>query len=460
MWKNNLEKFEFKMEEIRVFDAFAGIGSLHNSLKDLGVPVRITNLSEIDVDTIISYAGVHIENFKDLEFDYPENDIMKEWLIERNIGYSYEKDKSAIPRIRKDKLKLVYKASVLLNNLGDISAIDYDSIEDFDLMNLSFSCTDLSGAGAQKGMRNEDGTPTRSGLYIYGIKAIRAKVPKYVMIENVKGLIQKKFIDDFYSIISELEEIGYNCYYPTKEDKKGNKTPTCLNSKNFGIPQNRERIFVFAVRKDVDEGDFEFNFGYDMGVRLKDVLEESVDEKYYLSEEVQQRYKPNKKEDIDDNELSVMGTTAPESRGIGQRDVTYGVNGVMGALVATDYKQPKQIIEVDRLDNSGYTVCERRCDEGLRYFKDNICGSLRTIDSCGDKRIIENDNVDEPSYKIRKLTPLECWRLQGFKDEDFYHAEELGISDSQLYKQAGNSITSNVLYYQFKNLFKRYILNK
>lgn len=448
MWENNLKKFNFNMDNLRVFDVFAGIGALHKSLNVLGIPTKITNISEIDCDAIISYAGVHINNFKDLEFEYPSIEVMRDFLINRNIGYSYEKDKSSIPRMKVEKLKLVYKASILLNNLGDISKINYKEIEDFDLMNFSFSCTDLSNAGKQKGMKNEDGTPTRSGLYVYGIKAIREKKPKYVMIENVKGLIQKKFIDDFYSIVDELKDIGYNCYYPTREDKKGKISPYCLNSRDFGIPQNRERIYIICVRKDIDSGTFKFPIGKDFGFRLKDLLEDKVDDKYYLSEEIQKRFKLNEKSDLNHNELNVVGSSAPDFRTIGQRDITYGINGVMSTLTATDYKQPKQI-----LDNT-YTVCKQRCDEGLRFFKDNICGSLRTIDSCGDKRIIENKN----EVKIRKLTPKECWRLMGFDDNDIENAQLLGISDSQLYKQAGNSIVVNVLYYIFKNLFKEYII--
>lgn len=554
MWKNELTKYDFVMEEVRVFDVFAGIGALHQSLKDLGVPIKITSLSEIDVDATISYAASHIKNFKDLEFKYPSDDEMRKWLIDRNIGYSYEKDKSSIPRMKKDKLKIAYKSSVLLNNLGDIANINYEKIPDFDLMNFSFSCTDISNSGKQKGMKNADGTPTRSGLYIYGIKAIRVKKPKYIMIENVKGLIQKKFIDDFYSIINELEEIGYNCYYPTKEDKNGNKTPMCLNAKHFGIPQNRDRIFVICIRKDIDDG-FEFPKGQDSGVRLRDVLEDSVEEKYYLSQIIQDRFKLNGKSDENRNELNIVGTSAPENGTIGH--ITYGVNGVMSTLTATDYKQQKQIIDVKKLDKSGYTVCEQRCDEGLRFFKDNICGTIRTVDAGGYKRIIENgairgrynengkieqklelrddgftntlttvekDNIVverrlntnffidnkgrrqyfdekenyiqwdvsgkgyasqqdrafyenkhlgtipasnagnklnvienmEANFRIRKLTPLECWRLMGFKDENFYNAKEMGLSDSQLYKQAGNSIVVNVLYAIFYNLFKDY----
>lgn len=97
-------------------------------------------------------------------------------------------------------------------------------------------------------------------------------------------------------------------------------------------------------------------------------------------------------------------------------------------------------------------ICERRMDEGLRTFKNDVIGTIRTIDSGGDKRVIENKK-DDSGYRIRKLTPLECWRLMGFSDEDFYKAKAAGVSNSQLYKQAGNSIVVDVLYYIFKELY-------
>lgn len=96
-------------------------------------------------------------------------------------------------------------------------------------------------------------------------------------------------------------------------------------------------------------------------------------------------------------------------------------------------------------------VCEQRCDEGIRTFKNEVVGTIRTIDSGGDKRVIENgSNV---GYRIRKLTPKECWRLMGFSDEDFEKAQSAGVSNTQLYKQAGNSIVTDVLYYIFKELY-------
>lgn len=423
MWKNDLKKYNFNMNELRVFDVFAGIGALHKSLNILGIPTKITNISEIDCDAIISYAGIHIDNFKELEFDYPSVDEMRGFLIDRNIGYSYEKDKSSIPRMKLDKLKLVYKASVLLKNLGDISKINYKEIEDFDLMNFSFSCTDLSNAGKQQGMKNQDGTPTRSGLYVYGIKAIKEKKPKYIMIENVKGLIQKKFLGDFYSIVDELDEIGYNCYYPNKEDKKGNKQPSCLNAKDFGIPQNRERIYVICIRKDMDNGSFKFPIGKDFGFRLKDLLEDKVDDKYYI----------NKTKDF-----FIKNSFDMEAKGNGFRFEPH----------------------IDENANISKTITTRaggRMDDNF-IMNNSIHSEEDKFKFDSKNEQLKGKDINSNDFEIRKLTPLECWRLMGFDDKDFDNAQKLGISDSQLYKQAGNSIVINVLYYIFKNLFKEYIV--
>ncbi|XZN14493.1 DNA (cytosine-5-)-methyltransferase (plasmid) [Clostridium perfringens] len=474
MWKNELERFDFKMDEIKLFDAFAGKGALHKSLKKLGIPTKVVGLSEVEPDAIIAYAGVHIKGFKDLIFDFPSDEEMRKLLMSRNIGWDFIKQKSSIPRMKKDKLKLLYKATILTNNLGDISKLDYYNMFDFDLFNLSFPYTDLSGAGKQKGLKNEDGTHTRSGLIKFGLDIIKAKKPKYIMIENVKALIQKKFINDFYEIINEIESMGYKCFYPTKEDKKGEKQPYCLNAKDYGIPQNRERIFVICVRNDVNVS-FEFPKGFDKGIRLKDLLEDNVDNKYYLSEEIQNRFKLNGKIDLNHNELNVVGSSAPECRTIGQRDMTYGINGIMSTLTATDYKQPKQII-----DNKYYITDVRKeflkkerewGGSKIKTINKIISGAITTregLTGCdssnyickevGEDYSIKNKNIKD--LKIRKLTPLECWRLMGFDDEDFYRTKELGLSDSSLYKLAGNSIVVNCLYYIFKEVFKEYIINK
>ena len=475
---NILKKLNFRLNEggIKLFDSFAGIGALHQALKELGVTVELVGISEIDVNAIISYSAVHEINVDKVE---PlEIEEMKQYLIDRNIGYDFTKGKSTVPRMRKDKLEILYKSCVATNNLGDISLINPDDIPDFDLFNMSFPCTDLSVSGKQKGMTNEDGTPTRSGLAKFGVEIIKHKKPKYIMIENVKGLITKKFINDFYSIINEIEGYGYTCYYPKKE----NGQPTCLNAKNYGIPQNRERIYVICIRKDADNGLFTFPNGWDSGIRLKDILEDEVDEKYYLSKEIQDRFKPSEKEDKNQNELNVVGTTASECRTIGQRDLTYGtngINGIMSTLTATDYIQPKQILEKSFIDKQNriqtFNTKENyiqwdvsgkgsNSQQDRAYYQDSFSPALSHCNASGDKSQVILTNKEDiketnitTNYKIRKLTPKECWRLMGFRDECFDRAKNSGMSDSALYKQAGNSIVVNVLYYIFKELFKEYI---
>lgn len=467
----NLTKFNFNMEEVKVFDVFAGIGSLHQSLTELGVPIKITNLSEVDVDAIISYAGIHIENFKDLEFNYPSKDKMKQWLMDRNIGYDFAKQKSSIPRMKVDKLENVYKASIILNNLGDISQINYEEIEDFDLMNFSFCCQDISNAGKQKGLRNEDGTPTRSGLVVYGLKAISVKKPKYVMIENVKGLIQKKFIDDFYDITKELESLGYNCYYP----KKDNGQPACLNAKNYGVPQNRERIFVICIRKDIDSGLFNFPQGFDNGLRLRDLLEDEVEEKYYLSQEIQDRFKANEKEDLSHNRLDKIAVREATKKGYSIAEEGDSINleqpnsktrrGRVGKGVANTLNcgcnqgvlTNDISIDTNKLNQLGELDLEGYNDFSKRVY--DIEGVGRTLMGSGGNLNDKAGQYLDKSFRIRRLTPTECWRLMGFRDEHIERAMALGMSNSQLYKQAGNSIVVDVLYYIFKELFKECIVD-
>ena len=569
--QKELQKFNFNMETIRLFDSFAGIGALHQALKELGVPVQVVGLSEIDVDAIISYAGVHELDLESVPLK--SIDEMREYLMERNIGYSFEKDKSSIPRLRVDKLEKVYRASVITNNLGDISKLNYVEIPDFDLFNFSFPCTNVSTAGRREGL----GEGTHSGLYRYGIEVIKAKKPQYVMIENVKGLISKKFIDGFYSIVEEIESLGYTCFFHSKDGK-----PKCLNAKDYGIPQNRERIFVICVRNDI-KVNFKFPEPFPLKYRLKDVLESEVDEKYYLSKEVQDRFKPNDK--FYDKTANIVGTTAPDYRTIGQRDLCYQENSIMGTLVATDYKQPKQVVLqtsdnsnkpyfVDRqgrvqefelkenyiqwdtskkqynsqqdrafydeklsgtiatnamanvIENSEPLICASRgrnvenpsdrtpgihTEQRLEINYSGTSNTLTTVQKDNyvlepnvikpehndifDKQSENNINIvigstqknayvgngemsptltsamgtggghipmvgNVPNYRIRKLTPTECWRLMGFRDEHIHRAMELGVSNSQLYKQAGNSIVVDVLYYIFKELFKDSIVEQ
>ena len=144
-------------------------------------------------------------------------------------------------------------------------------ISDFDMMTWGFPCTDISSAGLQKGFVDDNGNKTRSGLYYDGLRILKEKKPKISIIENVKNLTSKKFKDIFKMVLSDLDEAGYNTYWQV------------LNSKDFGVPQNRERVFIVSIRKDIDNGKFKFPTPFERDVKLKDILEDEVDEKYYIN---------------------------------------------------------------------------------------------------------------------------------------------------------------------------------
>lgn len=153
-------------------------------------------------------------------------------------------------------------------NLGDMTKIDWGAVGDFDLLTYSTPCTDFSNAGKQAG--GEEGSGTRSSILWYTRHAIIEKKPKYLLMENVKALVSDKFRPLFLKWCDELTGYGYTNFAEV------------LNAKDYGIPQNRERVFLVSIL-----GDAWFSFPYprELTLRLKDVLEEKVDEKYYLAQE-------------------------------------------------------------------------------------------------------------------------------------------------------------------------------
>lgn len=155
------------------------------------------------------------------------------------------------------------------HNYGDISKIDWSSVPDFDFLTYSFPCTDISNAGKRKGLA--EGSGTRSSLIWECRKAIESKRPKYLLMENVKNLVSKSFIPYLKEWLIFLYRQGYSNY--TK----------VLNAKDFGVPQNRERVFMVSILGEVS---FHFPKPFTLEKRLKDVLEKDVDESFYLSEKV------------------------------------------------------------------------------------------------------------------------------------------------------------------------------
>ena len=461
---------------IKLLSLFSGIGAFEKALERQGIEYQLVNYCEIDKYASKSYSLIH------------------------NVSEQM--------------------------NLGDITKIDtLDMDDNVDFITYGFPCQDISLAGKQKGFE-QNGELTRSGLFFEALRIIEGTKPKVAICENVKNLTSKRFSKEFSIVLQSLEEAGYNNYWQV------------LNAKDYGIPQNRERVFIVSIRKDIDNGSFEFPKPFELELRLKDMLEDQVDEKYYLSEDIQKRFKFTD----DTFTKSIVGTTKPDFRTIGQRDLVYQENGVMGALVATDYKQPKQILETKRLggvfdtekskhqagsvwDKDGLSPTLDTMQGGWRQpciiddndikltgaygrnfgskgklqDKDSVCDTLLSAMGSGGgnvhivkeqestaqiireepleiegwhrnaKEVLNTNGIcrtlstqsnniatkikEQKSLRIRKLTPRECFRLMGFDDSDFDKVEG-NLSNTQLYKQAGNSIVVNVLEEIYKELFK------
>lgn len=163
-------------------------------------------------------------------------------------------------------------------NLGDITQVNPKDIPDCDLITWSFPCTDISSAGRQEGLQK--GSGTRSSLAWDAIRIFEAKKPKFLLMENVQALVQKKFIKDFHKILSALHDIGYESF------------TEILNSKDYGVPQNRPRVFCTSVLRTENDQEPKFYFPepFPLEKKLKDVLEDDADEKYYLSNERMAEY--------------------------------------------------------------------------------------------------------------------------------------------------------------------------
>lgn len=309
------------------------------------------------------------------------------------------------------------------------------------MMTWGFPCTDISVAGKQKGFTDENNKQTRSGLYYEGIRILRYKKPALSIIENVKNLVSKKFKKEFDLILSDLDEAGYNSYWKV------------LNAKNYGVPQNRERVFIVSVRKVLDNGKFEFPDGFDNGIRLKDILEDEVDEKYYIKSEkaqniinrlIEKYLRNDSRNNVNDSNNSdspqFLGNIYNPNYGTGYGGGVWDTSKICPTLTTMQGgdRQPHII--------QNYSHCI-----DANYFK----GASPTDAVKGRRQLVYeyNDISDILNIRIRKLTPKECFRLMGFNDSAYESASKV-CSNSQLYKQCGNSIVVDVLYYIFIELYK------
>lgn len=256
---------------LRVFEAFAGYGSQRMALRNIGIEFEVVGISEIGGDVIQSYAAIHsdfLEKRKHIDNYVPEDkEEMISYLEEINVPLDYRTFENKARKLRLPKLKDMYLANKLINNYGDIQRIDPTTLPDFDLFTYSFPCQDISVAGYQCGLNEDSGT--RSSLLWECCKIIETKRPKYLMMENVKNLVGKNHKDNFLKFLDYLESLGYTNNW------------AILNARDYGIPQNRERVFCISELK--SKRDFVFPEPIELKFKLEDILEKNVDEKFYLN---------------------------------------------------------------------------------------------------------------------------------------------------------------------------------
>lgn len=270
-------------KKLKIVTTFSGIGMQERGIQNTGLfDVEVINTCEMDSDAIISYAAIHSGLTKEMveTYNYPSREEMAQQLEDKHIGYDFVKDKpydwQKLARSKDSKMRLqtVWLADKLNKNVGDICRVE--NFPQCDLLTFSFPCTDLSIAGRQAGMIEGE---TRSGL-VYEVlrilKNMRDKnnLPTYLLMENVDALVNKKNKPLYDALNEEFADLGYDVKWQV------------LNGKNCGVPQNRSRIFAIYWLKDkVNLSTLEFPKPFDDGRRLKDVLLDDVDEKYYITNE-------------------------------------------------------------------------------------------------------------------------------------------------------------------------------
>lgn len=477
---------------IRVLELFAGIGACSKAITRLGIEHEIVDAVEIDKYAIQSFNAIHGTNFEPQDITQWNKDL------------------------------------------------------DVDLIMHGSPCQDFSVAGLNKG--GDKGSGTRSSLMYETLRIVEKVKPKYVIWENVKNLLSKKHRHNFDAYLEAMDKLGYHSQYQV------------LNAKDFGVPQNRERVFTVSIRNDLNV-DFKFPEPQELTIRLKDVLEPQVDEKYYLSDEQTRRLKMTtynagsekarvqntdgeartlRARDYKDPKCVRVGGLYDKDGSRHQAGSIYDPNGVCATLSTMQGGNQEPIIVASRgrnpenpSDRSAGQKLEQRLEPNRQgvtntitsvqkdnyvaepqvvkfgdlnlpgWYKENGAVlspdrlattimaqsnnavkkvAIKTANKQGYDIATDGDGVDlsypqsktrrgrvrhgvsktlmgadsmgtVDNYRIRKLTPKECWRLMGFDDSDFEKAEKVN-SNTQLYKQAGNSIVVNVLETILKNLLE------
>ena len=373
-----------------------------------------------------------------------------------------------IDKYARQSFEQLHKPNTFYN---DITTRNHKEVEQLDLYVAGFPCQSFSMAGKRKGFEEARGT-----LFFNVAEFIQINQPKVFVLENVKGLLSHDRGNTFQTIVDILSNgggtqngqisldvfedgLGYHIYWQV------------LNTKDYGIPQNRERIFIVGFK---DFREFSFPKPMNLKLRLGDMLQDIPKSKYFLTdkgiENLNKNQEFNKFNPLNtDSEYAACVTArcnkvSNDNNFIEVDDKYYlsdkTINRISNSRNKTKFKNQDSkysgclIAEYGKIPSDGTYIRTHYLGGRKGNPKQGGTGHLSKNDGTTYCLDTSNTQAIELNKKIRRLTPLECWRLQGFRDEDFFSVKD--VSDTQLYKQAGNSITVNVLMELFKKIYGNY----
>ena len=478
---------KFKIDKpIRLIELFAGYGSQALALKYLNIPFEHWKICEWAIKSIQAYKDIHF--IDDTDYSKTLNkEQLQEFLFNKGISSNYNEpmNREQINRLNESNLRTIYNNIVATHNMVNIQQVKGEDLEIVDtdkycyIMCYSFPCQDLSLAGKGKGMSD---TSTRSGM-LWEVERILTECenkPQVLLMENVPQVHGEGNTEDFNKWQLRLEELGYKNYW---ED---------LIATDYGIPQTRNRCFMVSIL-----GDYSYSFPpkQELKLKLKDLLEDAVDEKYYLSDKMinffihnQEKQKENgngfRFNVSDGNVIAKTITTNAGSR----MDDNFIIN--KGLKETLEQNEIKDTCYIDTYNKKIDKEKSGTITTGVNFrnntflaiknaTKNNISPTLDTRCDClgvvtlgnyspsnhNASRIVDQ-NYSAPTVmenhgtltatqtsdlRIRKLTPKECFRLMGVKDEDYEKCAK-NQSNASLYHLAGDSIVVNVLMAIFKEM--------
>ena len=474
---------------IRLIELFAGYGSQALALKYLGVPFEHWKTCEWAIKSIQAYKDIHFTD-KDIELNSKRTkEDMINFLYQKGISSNYNEPmtKEQIQRLSEEQLKTIIKNIAITHNLVNIQQVKGKDLEIKEtdkyeyIMTYSFPCQDLSLAGKGKGMSD---TSTRSGM-LWEVERILqeckdlGELPQILLMENVPQVHSQDNLKDFNKWKLRLEELGYNNYFQD------------LIATDYEIPQTRNRCFMVSIL-----GDYSYTFPkpIPLKLKLKDMLEDEVDEKYYLSDKMIKYISANNEKWTGNNGEALINKTYASTlntrEGMRRCDSSnyisddveenYDLKNIHKTLKETleqnEIKDGVNYIDAYNrtIDNSGLskTISTRINASNNTYLaikNATARGYLEATDGDGidissrmehHRGTVQKDKIQtlttqcergvvNSDLRIRKLTPKEAGRLMGVKDEDI---DKISLSDSAKYHIFGDAIVINVLMAIFKEM--------